>query len=109
MYANRTHANRPTRITAADRARQAAAIARHNKRQERERARERINRLIVIGCFIVAAVAGFYAASEPAPIDSRTYSAQAWDGSTIAAGLTMPDCLENYFNRPAVAGCTLED
>lgn len=109
MYANRTHANRPTIITAADRARQAAAVARHDKRQARDRARERIARLIVIGCFIVAAVAGLYAATDRAPIDSRTYSAQAWDGSTVARGMTLADCMENYFNRPAVAGCSLEN
>lgn len=109
MYANRTHANRPTRMTAADRARQAAAIARHDKRQAQARARERIAHLIVICCFIVAAVAGFYAATDHAPaVDSGTYRAEAWDGRTVARGMTMAHCLENYFNRPDVAGCNRE-
>lgn len=60
MYANRTHANRPTRITAADRARQAAAIARHDKRQAQARARERVARLAVFAMAIIAGVMLFY-------------------------------------------------
>lgn len=52
---------------------------------------------------LVCALALFYAASEP-----DTYRAEAWDGSTVARGMTMPQCLENYFNRPAVAGCIRE-
>lgn len=64
MYANRTRANRPTRITAADRARQAAAIARHDKRQAQARARERISRLIAYCAVIVIGVALFYAATN---------------------------------------------
>lgn len=58
------------------------------------------------GVALVCALAGvalFYAASEP-----DTYRAEAWDGSTVARGMTMPQCLENYFNRPAVAGCIRE-
>lgn len=101
-------AARPDKITPLDRARQAAAVARHDRLRAQARARERIARLIVIGCFIVAAVAGFYAATDSAPIDSATYSAEAWDGRTVARGMTMAHCLENYFNRPDVAGCNRE-
>ena len=109
MYANRTRDNQPSRLTAADRARQAAAIARHDARAKRARNRERINRAAVYIAVAVAVLMGIHAATDHAPaVDSGTYSATSWDGATVAHGLTMPDCLENYFNRPDVAGCNRE-
>ena len=102
-------AARPDKITPLDRARQVAAVARHDRQRAQARARERVARLVVFACFIVAAVAGFYAATDSAPADSATYRAEAWDGATVARGLTLADCMENYFNRPAIAGCTLEN
>ena len=98
-------AARPTRITAADRARQRRAIARHDARIARTRRRERVARLVVWACAIATAVALFYGATEPDPPRADTYRAVTWDGATVAGGLTMPECLENYFNRPDVAGC----
>lgn len=109
MYANRNRANRPTALTAADHARQRAAIARHDKRQARARMRERINRAAVYIAVALAVLMGIHAATDHAPAtDSSTYRATGWDGATVAHGLTMPDCLENYFNRPDVAGCNRE-
>lgn len=108
MYANRTHANRPTRITAADRARQRQAIARHEKRQARARARERINRLIVCCAVIVIGLVLFYSATG-APAPGPTYRAVTWNGATVAGGMTLADCMGNYFQRQTVAGCELEN
>lgn len=100
-------AARPSRITAADRARQRAAVARHDARIARERARQRVARLIVAALVAAAAVAGFYAATEPAPEPAGTYRAVGWHGETVAHGMAMSDCLE-LFNRPHVAGCERE-
>lgn len=108
MYANRTHANRPTRITAADRARQAAAIARHDKRQAQARARERINRLITCCAVIVIGLVLFYSATG-APAPGATYRAVTWNGAAVAGGMTLADCMENYFNRHDIAGCEREN
>lgn len=70
--------------------------------------RERVARLAVFAIAAAMAVALFYGATEPDPPRADTYRAVTWDGATVARGLTMPDCLENYFNRPDVAGCHRE-
>lgn len=53
-------AARPTKLTQADRARMAAAIAAHDKRIKALAARERLARLAIFCSAIVIAVAIFY-------------------------------------------------
>lgn len=68
MYANRYHANRPAPLTAADRARMAAAIARFDAERAAALRRERLARAAAVALIIAAGVALFYAASEPAAL-----------------------------------------
>lgn len=68
MYANRYHANRPSPLTAADRARMAAAIARFDAERAAALRRERLARAAAVALIIAAGVALFYAASEPAAL-----------------------------------------
>lgn len=63
MYANATHANRPTVLTRADRARQAAAVRAHDARIARAAANNRLFRLAYHCAAIALAVAMFYSAT----------------------------------------------
>lgn len=100
MYANRHHAARPSALTAADRARMAAAVRRADELRARAVRRERVARLAVIAAVIVAAVAMFYAASEPAPLPPEVtgadWSAHDLNGDAMARGLTFADCVARF-------------
>lgn len=100
MYANRHHAARPSALTAADRARQAAAVARADAARAAARRREVLSRLIVCALAVAAGLALFYAASEPAPLPSDVtradWTAHAANGDTVARGLTLADCVERF-------------
>ena len=62
MGSNRFHANRPTAYTPADRARQAAALARHDARLARAAAKNRLYRIAYACAVIAVGVALFYSA-----------------------------------------------
>ena len=64
MNANRTHANRPTRITEQDRARQAAAVAAHDARIARAARIARLSTLAYRCAAIACAVTMFYVATN---------------------------------------------
>lgn len=64
MNANRFHARRPEPLSPADRARQAAAVARMEKRNAWKRAKSRLSRLAVICIAIGLTVALFYSATN---------------------------------------------
>ena len=63
MYANATHANRPTVLTRADRARQAAAVRAHDARIARAAANNRLFRLAYHCAAVALVVAMFYSAT----------------------------------------------
>lgn len=100
MYANRHHAARPSALTAADRARQAAAVARADAARAAARRRERVARFAVVALAVAAGLALFYAASEPAPLPSDVtradWTAHGAAGDVIARGLTLADCVERF-------------
>ena len=100
MYANHHASARPSALTAADRARMAAAVARADAARAAARRRERVARLAVLALAAVAAVALFYAASapEPARTPGGTWSAYSLAGDVIARGLTFGDCVERFAN-----------
>lgn len=75
MYANRYHANRPSALTAADRARMAAAVARFDAARAAARRRERFARAAAVALIIAAGVTPFYAASEPESLPPEVMSA----------------------------------
>lgn len=68
MYANRYRANRPSALTAADRARMAAAIARFDAERAAALRRKRLARAAFVALIVAAGVALFYAASAPAAL-----------------------------------------
>lgn len=70
--------------------------------------RERVARLAVFAVAAAMAVALFYGATEPDPPRADTYSAVTWDGAAVAGGMTLADCMGNYFNRRDIAGCERE-
>lgn len=64
MNTNRTHANRPSRLTQADRERMAQAVAQGDKRRRDARARERLARLAVACIALAVVVSLFYSATN---------------------------------------------
>lgn len=64
MTRNRDHANRPSALTPADRARMAAAIAAHDKRIARAAMWNRLSRLACCALAVAVAVALFYSATN---------------------------------------------
>lgn len=60
MNANRTHANRPSRLTASDRNRQAIALAAYDKRQRNARALHRVVWLAYLAASLAVGVRLFY-------------------------------------------------
>lgn len=59
MNANRNHANRPTGLTAVDRARQAAALAKHDAQVRAERRAEHIKAFATVALVVGLAVVFF--------------------------------------------------
>lgn len=100
MYANRHHAARPSALTAADRARQAAAVARADAARAAARRRELLARFAVVALAVAAGLALFYAASEPdalpPEVTGADWSAHDLNGDAVARGLTFADCVERF-------------
>lgn len=92
----------PSKITAADRARMAAAVARADAARAAARRRERLARLAVVAAVVAVAVAMFYAASGPDP-DLARYDAMRGP-AVIASGLTIGACMD-LFSRDVADAC----
>lgn len=88
-------AAQPDRITPADRARMAAAVARADAARAAARRRERVARLAVVALVIAAGVALFYAASEPAPDSGARYDAMR-GASVVGRDMTIGACMELF-------------
>ena len=95
---------RPTALTAADRARMAAAVTRHDARAARERASARTCRIAVVALAVAMTAAFFYGAQ---PDTYRATVAHNGEAYTIDYNLSFSDCAARIENL-ARASCELE-
>lgn len=91
-----------TIYTREERARIAAALARHDAAVRRCIIRERVACLSAVVLIVAAVLALIYGASEPAPLPEDVtradWSAHDLNGRTIARGLTLADCAARFFD-----------